>query len=298
MLPRQRLILILLVAITAVVIALLGAALAQPAQANPTDLALPGGYYLSTENLQWLSLVGLVPLAVAFGFVWQHERPVMAFLQPELLGTFGAWIALANGYAVAFILPLVKILPTLDPPLTSINDPVLTQIPVSIVGLLLIGGTIAFYVWFLFLRQRGFGGLADRINLPHRRAALLMLLSFLAMAVWLFGGLAFAALMVLPAWLWIFIEPGLRPSRKIINVVLAVAGIVPFVAALALLPPGFNLWHLLMAVAYGVLWPIDVLMFLMLTALFIRFVRFGLSAPYRVPGNLPTQAEIIERLIK
>jgi hypothetical protein len=298
MLPRQRLILILLVIITALAIALLGAALAQPTTTSPNDISLSGNYYLSTTNLQWLTLIALAPLAVALGFVWQHERPVMEFLRPELLGTFGAWVALANGYAVTLVLPLIGVLPSIDPPLTSINDPVLTQIPVNIIALLLIGGTIAFYIWFLFFRRRGFGGIADRINLPHRRAALLLFLAFLSVMVWLLGGLSFAVFMIVPAWLWPLIEASANRNRKIINIVLAVAGIAPFLFTLTQLPAGFNLWHIILAAAYGILWPIDALLFFMLVALFIRFLRLGLSTPYTIVTTIPTQSEIIERLLK
>jgi hypothetical protein len=171
-------------------------------------------------------------------------------------------------------------------------------IPVNFIALALIAATVAFYNWFLFFRQRGFGGMADRINLPHRRAALLMMLSFLAVVVWLFSGLSFAVLMVIPAWLWLFIEPSNEGGRKVINVVLALAGLVPFLFTLSTLPAGYTPWHVLLAASYGALWPIDILMFLLLFALFLRFLRLGLRAPFVEKTSLPSQSEIIERLLR
>jgi hypothetical protein len=138
--------------------------------------------------------------------------------------------------------------------------------------------------------------MADRIHLPYRRAALLFLLALLAIIVWLFGGLNFALLMILPTWLWLFIEPGANRTRKVVNTLLALAGIAPFVAMLWQLPAGFNLWQLLLAAAYGVLWPIDVLMFLLLGTLFLRFLRLGLSTPYVQPVTLPDEREILNKL--
>ncbi len=298
MLPRQRLVLILLVIITTVALALLGSLLAQPAAASPEDISLGPNLFLSTVNIQWLSLGALIPLAVALSFVWQHERPVAEFLQPELLGAFGVWVAFANGYAVAYMLALVGVLPTLTPPVTSLTDSRLTQIPVNIIAILIIVATLAFYSWFLFFRRRGFGAIADRIHLPHRRAALLLLLSVLAVIVWLFGGVSFALLMIPPTWLWLFIEPSASLNRKILNTLLALAGIGPFSTLLWQLPAGFNLWQFLLTAIYGVIWPIDVLMFLLLVALFLRFLRLGLSTPYILPPTPPDEHEILSKLIQ
>lgn len=296
MLPRQRLILILLVVMTAVGLGLLGSLFAQPASVSSDDISLGPSLFLSTVNLQWLTLVALIPLAVAVGFVWQHERPVLEFLQPELLGAFGIWVAFANSYAVAYMLTLVGVLPPLDPPATEITDPRLAQIPVNFFGIILIIGTLAFYGWFLFFRRRGFGAMADRIHLPHRRAALLLLLAFLAVVIWLLGGLNFAVLMIIPAWLWIFIEPSANRNRKTLNTLLVLAGIAPFVALLWQLPARFNLWQLLLASIYGLLWPIDVLMFLLLIALFLRFLRLGLSTPYDLPMTTLDERDILNKL--
>ena len=281
--PRQRFSLLLFIPLTAAALILLGALWARPTPQAPDDFYLTNSIYLSAAGTQWLALIALAPLFVALAFVWQTEKPASDFLQPEMVGVFGWWVAFANGYAVAYILSLAGLSPKFDPALQSLNDPRLRAAPVNYAAITLVAATTAFFIWFIFGRRSGFGGLADRINLPHRRAALLILLTMLAVTVWLFGGLDFALLMIPPAWFWIQIEP--RPNRweRAMNATLAIGGIAALGIMYALLPRGLNLWRLLVAAASGALYPIDVLMFFLLVALFIRFLRLGWSTPYAPP---------------
>ncbi len=284
--PRQRLILALLIPLTAAAIVLLVALLAQPEPTSPDDLYLTSSAYLSFANVLWLELVAFAPLFIALAFVWQHEQTGLEFFQPELWSVFGIWISLANGYGVAYMLTLVGMLPKFEPPLQSLNDPRLPATPINYPAAALLTGVVAFYLWFIFFRRRGFGGIADRIVLPQpptgsiggqRRAALLALLALLAVTVWLIGGIQFALLMIPPAWFWILIEP--RPGRpgKMMNVILGVGGIAAFGVMFLLLPNGLNGWHLILAAAYGVFFPLDVLLFFLLAALFLRFLRLGFA---------------------
>ncbi|HKZ69094.1 MAG TPA: hypothetical protein VJ020_03385 [Anaerolineales bacterium] len=283
--PRQRLILILLIPLTALAIALLGALLIQPAQTAPDDFYVTNNAYLSAANAQWLALVALLPLGITLGFVWQYEEPVVNFFQPEMIGAYGWWITLANAYAVAYSLRLARMLPAFEPELLSLNDSRLPQAPINVLAVTLVAGTILFFGWFIFGRKFGFGRMADRIVLPHRRAALLILLAAVAVTVWLFGGLNFALLMIPPAWLWILIEPRATVMGKAINATLAVGGVAAFGAMYLFLPNGLNLWHLVLAAAYGLFFPLNVMMFLLLVALGIRFLRLGLFAPYAPPSD-------------
>ena len=281
--PRQRLSLLLFIPLTAAALVLLGALWARRTLQSPDDFYLTASIYLSAARAQWLALVALAPLFVALAFVWQTEKPVPDYLQPEMLGAFGWWIALANGYAVAYMLSLAGLSAKFDPALQSLNDPRLRDAPINYPAIALVLATLAFFIWFIFGRRSGFGGMADRINLPHRRAALLILLTMLAGTVWLFGGLNFALLMIPPAWLWILIEPRANWLGRVMNTTLAVGGVAAFAIMYLFLPDGLNLWSLLLAAANGALYPIDVLLFFLLAALFIRFLRLGWSTPYTPP---------------
>ncbi len=282
---RHRTVLILLIPLTAAAIALLGATLIQPAPTSADDFYLTSAAYLSAANAQWLELIAFAPLIVALAFAWQHEEPNVDYFQPEMVGVFGWWIAFANGYAVAYTLTLAGMLPKFEPVIQSLNDPRLRAVPINFPALGLVLGTVIFFVWFIFRRKHGFGGMADRISLPHRRVARLILLAMLAVFVWLFGGVTFAALIVPPMWLWILIEPRQRRLGRVMNITLAVGGVAAYVIIALLLPRGLMLWHILLAAAYGVFPPLDVLPFLLLMALFIRFLRSELSAPYEPPSE-------------
>jgi len=283
--PRHRTVLILLIPLTTAAIALLGATLVQPAPTSADDFYLTTTAYLSAANVQWLELIAFAPLVVALAFAWQHEKPNAGYFQPEMVGVFGWWIAFANGYAVAYMLTLAGMLPKSEPAIQSLNDPRLRAVPINFLALGLILGTVVFFVWFIFRRKYGFGGMANRIMLPHRRAAVLVLLAMLAVFVWLIGGIIFAALMIPPVWMWILIEPRQSRLGRAVNLTLAIGGAAAFVVIALLLPWGMTLWHILLAAAYGVFAPLDVLPFLLLVALFIRFLRLGLSAPYEPPSE-------------
>lgn len=278
--PRHRIILILLIPLTAAAVVLFGALLAQPAGTTCDDFHLTRTTCLSAAEAQWLELIALAPLAAALAFAWNHAQPDGEYFQPEMIGAFGWWIVLANAYAVAYMLTLVGPLPVFEPAIQSLDDARLRAAPVDFPALALIIGAATFFGWFVFFRRHGFGRMADRIVLPHRRIALLILLAALAALVWLFGGVVFAALMIPPAWFWILIEPRVSGAGKAVNVALSLAGATTVAIAGLLLPGGLNLWHILLAAAYGVLAPLDVLPFLLLAALFLRFLRLGVSEPY------------------
>jgi hypothetical protein len=281
--PRQLLILIMLVPLTAVALALLGSALIQTTAQGPNDLQLSAGVFLSPANAEWLALGALAPLGIAFAFAWQWEKPETAYFQPEILGIYSSWITLVNGYAVLYIIRLAGLLPNLNPAPQTLTDSRFTSLPVNWLVVALPILSTAFFFWFLFLRPNGFGRLADRIALPHRRLVLLGALTAVALTIWLLSGIYFALLMVLPTWLWLFVEPSDQPFRKAINVVLTLVGGAALLAPIFFLPSGLNLWTLLLDLAYTVIWPLDVLLYIFVLALFVRFLRLGLSKPYVAP---------------
>jgi hypothetical protein len=256
---RQRQILILLVLLTAISIALFGSLAVHPEAQSPDDLRL-------------------APSAPAY-------------LRPEILSTYGWWITLANGYAATYMVALTGYLPKFEPALRSIDDPRLRGVPLNPLAAVIIAGVVLYFIWFIFLRENGFGRAADRISLPHRRTALLILLAAACVAIWIFGGLTFSLLIVPAAWLWIFVEPQKSRAGRAAAIALSAGGLVPFILAFFLLGNGLSLWHLILAAGYTVIFPFDALMFLLMVALGIRFFRLGGSAPYVDPQMLSELAQ-------
>jgi hypothetical protein len=279
---RQRLILILLIPLTALIVVLLGALSVQPTATDHTDLQLTAGVYLPAATADWLALIAFAPLFIALAFAWQTEKPITAYFQPELVGTFAWWISFANGYAVLYALRL-GLLPNYETELLQLNDQRLLVLPINFWIIGLTAATIVFFIWFLFFRRYGFGAMADRIHLPHRRVALLGLLAGLAVAVWVLGGLNFSLYLILPVWLWIFIEPTSNPRTKAVNAVLALGGGAVLLSPSLFLPADVGLWQIIAGTAYLTLLPIDVLFYFLALALCLRFLRLGFSKPYVAP---------------
>jgi hypothetical protein len=280
---QQRFILVILVPLTAILIGLFAASFVHPALVAPDDLRLTDSLYIANPDAEWLALVALVPLAIAIAFAWRWERPVTDYFQPELIGTYSNWITLANGYAFLYIIRVANFLPNLDPAPRTFNDSRLLALPVN--WLIIVAPILStlFFLWFLFLRPQGFGRLADRIALPHRRIALLLLLGILSLSVWVLGGVYFSIIMVLPTWLWILIEPTASPTRKVINLVLALVGGLPFLAPLFFIPAGATVWSFITGLTYFVVFPLDVLLYVLAVSLFIRFLRLAVAKPYIAP---------------
>lgn len=229
----------------------------------------------------WMILAGSVPVFVALVFAWQSEKPVLDFFQPEMIGVYGWWISLVNGYIAAFALPFLGVLPKPDPAPAS---PVVLNIPVNVLAVGIIVGTALFFAWFLF-RPGGLAERADRIYLPHRRAALLLLLAVLVVVIFLLGGTDWGYALLPSVWFWIHILPRADRGGKLLNTVLALGGMVyPLtVGSLALWLGSW--WRLVLAAAYGRLNPLEVVLFLFWAALFMRFLRLGLSRPYVAPAG-------------
>jgi hypothetical protein len=83
----------------------------------------------------------------------------------------------------------------------------------------------------------------------------------------------------LPAYLWPWIEPRRTLPGKILNTALALTGLLPLLLGLALVfgDPAFGpwWWFFPLAAAYGFIPFLTVIGFLLLVALFIRFLRHG-----------------------
>lgn len=263
---RQRLVLLLLLPLTWAAMVLINSLNASPGSSS--DLSL------------WLLLAGELPLAAALLFAWQSEKLLLDFFQPELIGLFGWWISLVNGYIIAAAAPFVGLLPKaadLTDAAAAIDQ------PVNYLLLALVAGVAVFFLWFLF-RPGGLAAQADRIYMPQRRTTLLLALGVLMLGISLLGGTSLGLALLPSAWLWIFIVPRADRPGKFFNGALAVGGLLYplYLAGAALLAGGW--WRLVLGAAYGWLTPLEVLVFLFWLALYARFFRLAFSRPYVAPA--------------
>jgi hypothetical protein len=241
------------------------------------DWRLTESTYLPAWAALFLPLLLFAPLFLAAAFALRSDRPRLQDFRLELTALLGIVIAGADGYAAAFILQAVRLLPRYEWFPAAPGDPFLLQIQDWV--WLVIYGVAAVFAWYTFGRPRSWGHLADQLNVPHRRVTLLMTLTALALAAWLMNGLAAALLMLPAAYLWPWIAP--RPTRagRALNMALALGGVLPWIGVFSgvALTPGLGLWwwFLTLGAAYG-LYPLPaVLAGIVGAALCIRFIRLG-----------------------
>ncbi|MGQ0601355.1 MAG: hypothetical protein ACT4QE_06615 [Anaerolineales bacterium] len=261
--PHQR-----LVALTSLVavIVVLGAALA---------FGWPGAA-LPMWGSATLSLGLCAPLFVATALEFRRQRPIWQQLVPEGLALLGAAVPLLNGFAVLIILVLLNLLPRFatHPPPT--NDALFQQ-PNDWVTVLVLA-VAGFSAWEIWLRRGGWGPMAERLTVSTRRLTLLLALCATVLLAWPLNDFTGAWLFSTAALLWPWIEPRTVPAGRALNIMLALGGVLPFIAACVALAGEvgpFWWWYLLMGAAYGVYSLPMMLAFVLGAALFARFLRRG-----------------------
>ncbi len=241
---------------------------------------LDHGRYLTKNVLDLLQLLVFAPLFLATFWAWRAARPRWDELQPELTGFLALVIIGLDGYAVAYSLVRLDWLPGYEMFPASPRDPFLLQPTWWAVAV--IYGTMAFMAWYSLRPFRGWARLADVLKIPHqhRRLTLLLLLSGLILVVWFLNGFAASGLLSLAAYAWIWIEPHEQVWRKGLNVVLGVAGALPFAGVVYFFAANFPIgpwwWYLTLGAAYGLFPIVGVVAFCMALALLLRFVQYGL----------------------
>jgi len=241
-------------------------------------LRLSRTHYLPGEVLDGLQLLLFAPLFLAAFLAWRTARPRRDELQPEFTAFMGLWIIGLDGYAIAFSLVRLGFLPRYEMFPASPRDPFLLN-PAWWAVLVIYGG-MALFGWLTFRPFRGWGRLADLLDVPQRRLTLLLIFSTLVIVVWYLNGFAASGLLGAAAYAWIWIEPHERPWRKALNVALGLAGVLPFAAVVYFfasnLPIGPWWWYLTLGAAYGLFPLLGVVAFFASVALLLRFTRYGL----------------------
>lgn len=225
-----------------------------------------------------LSLLLFLPLFLATGLEFWDQRPSPQALWPEALGLIAAALPWLNGYAVLFILLQSGLLPVYQAFPATLEDAFLKQ-PIDWAWALVMG-VIALSFFDVLARPRGWARLADRLNLPTRRATLLLALSVVTLAVWLLNPFAAVLLLAPATFQWIWIVPRPLPAGRALNVLLALGGLLPFLGvcvALSFMSQlGVWSWFLLTGAMYG-LFPFPIiLLFAFSLALSLRFLWLGL----------------------
>lgn len=241
-------------------------------------LRLNRTHYLPGQALDFLQLLLFAPLFLATFLAWNAARPRRDELQPEFTGFIALAVTGLDGYAVAFALVHLGLLPGYEMFPANPRDPFLLHPTWWAVGVIYV--TVTLFGWYAFRPFRGWARLADVLKVPHRRLTLLLLFSALIVGVWYLNGFAASGLLGLAAYLWIWIEPSERLWRKLVNVALALAGALPFAAVIYFFAANFPIgpwwWYLTLAAAYGLFPLLGVVAFFTALALLIRFVGYGL----------------------
>ncbi|OGO49522.1 MAG: hypothetical protein A2W37_05320 [Chloroflexi bacterium RBG_16_63_12] len=251
-------------------------ALDPPPDTSMSDFPLDGAHFLPGRVAGWLQLLLFTPLFLATAIVWGKDRPGWEELKPEFLALMAIVVIGLDGYAVAYVLVNLGWLPRYELFPAAPGDPFLLQ-PVGW-AVLVFAGAMAFFGWFTF-RRGGWGRYADVLDIPYRRVTLLVFFSGAVFFFWQINAYTVSALLGPAAYLWLWIEPRPTLRGKIPNVLLALAGALPFAAcvyvAVSQSPVGPWWWYLSLGAAYGFFPLIAVAAFIFFVALLLRFLRLG-----------------------
>ena len=251
-------------------------ALDPPPDTSMSDFPLDGAHVLPGRVAGWLQLLLFTPLFLAMAIVWGKDRPGWEELKPEFLALMAIVVIGLDGYAVAYVLVNLGWLPRYELFPAAPGDPFLLQ-PVGW-AVLVFAGAMAFFGWFTF-RRGGWGRYADVLDIPYRRVTLLVFFSGAVFFFWQINAYTVSALLGPAAYLWLWIEPRPTLRGKIPNVLLALAGALPFAAcvyvAVSQSPVGPWWWYLSLGAAYGFFPLIAVAAFIFFVALLLRFLRLG-----------------------
>jgi hypothetical protein len=237
--------------------------------------------HLSGDVIDYLQILLFAPLFLATLMAWQKDRPRLDELQPEFTAFLGLVITGLDGYAIAYSLVALRLLPAYEMFPATPGDPFLLY--PTWWAALVVYGTVALFGWLIFRPYRGWGRLADILQIPYRRLTLLLILSALVIAVWFLNGFTASALLGPAAYVWLLIEPRRGGRGKALNLALALAGLVPFAICVHRFAPaaafGPAWWFLPLGAAYGYFPLLGVVACICGLALLLRFARLGLRDP-------------------
>lgn len=252
-------------------------ALDRPPGTSTSDFPLDAAHFLPGRVAGWLQLLLFAPLFLATVIVWGKDRPGWEELKPEFMALMAIIIIGLDAYAVAYVLVSLGWLPRYELFPAAPGDPFLLQ--PAWWAALVVAGAMAFFGWFTF-RRGGWGRYADMLDIPYRRATLLIFFSGAVFFFWQINAYTASALLGPAAYVWLWIEPRRAFQGKFLNVILALAGTLPFAACVSVAvsqsPVGPWWWYLSLGAVYGFFPLVAVAAFIFFAALLLRFLRLGL----------------------
>lgn len=217
-------------------------------------LRLGPGRIASRGQLLLAQTLIFLPLLVSVLFRLRRTRPSMPALFREAVDTGSILVVMLLGLIVLRVLPKTGLMPdyALYPP--PPRHPVLTHVQWAPVLLVLVA--VGVTVWIIWVgKRRPLGDVAapDRAMAVAATLLWLLVISVIALLDNPFGAVTF---LLLPAFLWSWIEPAQSLGGQVTNAVLIGAGFLVLAAlfvqyALILQIGSYIIWYVFMSVAYG-----------------------------------------------
>ena len=223
---------------------------------SPDSLRLWDARYWMPETGTILHIFAFLPLAVIFWFNAKNHHGTLSAIgiRRELLVSFGTALPFWAFLVSISLVRALRLLPTYSLYPATAKDPVLLNIPWSILGSIL--GTAFFVAVVCSLI-----GLFSVRSLPKpdfhaSRVVLMGLLLGIAALALAYNTYWAVVFLLLPAWVWGLVSCGKTWSKRIRNGIWIIAAGIPFYAATwiycARLGLGWNfLWYLVLALGSG-----------------------------------------------
>ncbi|MDO8665770.1 MAG: M28 family peptidase, partial [Gemmatimonadales bacterium] len=237
-----------------------------------------------------LSAIALfLPLALATLEAWQSARAdpaSRAAIRSEIVRAGSWWLIGVVGLAVLGLTVQTGMLPRYELYPATVRDPFLYTVrwgPVIVTVAALTGASLT----LSWLRRRSKLGASH--PLAGRATALSTLLALAAIALTR-NPFAAVTLLMLPAWLWPWIEPTRRPLTGAASILVVLASAVPFLAAAYVFARHLEVgtrvaYYLFLQSAYGAWTPLTVLMFVVAVLAASRLVGTATTRPLPETGD-------------
>ena len=259
-----------------------------PAPHGPVHYLGLGDERMATGFWILLAAIALfVPLVIAVWEAWQAAAADPASrraIQSELVRAGGWWLIGIAGLLAVWAAVAVGLLPDYEGAPATVRDPFLYSTQwVPVVATLLVMALVALLLGAMRKRP----GLMLSHPLAGRAAALSTLLAVVILTL-VHNPFAAVWLLVLPAWLWLWIGPSHRPLTGATGALIALASAAPVVVAIAVLgqPLGLGagiLWYLFLQVAYVSWSPLTVVMAVVMVLAAFRLV--GTATARLIPAE-------------
>lgn len=233
-----------------------------------------GSHYLPAWVIRILQLLVLLPLFVRTLIAWKKGRHYTREIWLEIRHLFAIFCSGVFGYLLLRLLPKKGLLLKYELYPATLKDPVLNHPP--ILPLLLVVATI--FISYGLLHH--LLALGKEISLEARLGTDLTLLLIIVIAnILLDSGFSSLAFLLPSLVFWPLLSPATTAPKKIINFLLLLVGISPFLIffVLSFYISGKTSWQLLLATANGLFSLRTISSFILVISILIRFIPSALA---------------------